>query len=71
MELEDRLRCVTDSYRNGKVGNDITGKNKLLAALDGNNEIIARILQGFVTLGYTITRSNVTFKGSPAANKIL
>ena len=48
---------------------DIAGKNKLLPALDGNNEIIARILEGFVNLGYKIGRSKVIFKGPRAASK--
>jgi len=68
-ELDDRLNCVRDTYKNGRVGGTIIGRAKLLAALDGNNEIIARILQGFDTLGYKITKASVIFKGSNSARK--
>jgi len=68
-ELDLRLSAVRDTYRNGRAGKDIAGRSKLLPALDGNTEIIARIHQGLEGLGYKITRSNVIFKGSDASKK--
>ena len=68
-ELEDRLRCVRDTYKNGRAGNEIEGFTKLLPALDGNKEILQKIYEGLETLGYKITRVQVTLKGYAQAKK--
>ena len=68
-EVEDRLNCVRDTYKNGRAGKEIAGFTKLLPALDGQREIIQKIYEGLETLGYKITRVQVTWKGSPQNRK--